>query len=57
MIGEYLPKVTAFVTRQGAHGTELLLFKHPNAAIQLPAGTITGLPAESASIKMPELRA
>jgi 8-oxo-dGTP pyrophosphatase MutT (NUDIX family) len=40
MFAEFLPKVTAFVTRQRASGTELLLFRHPNAAIQFPAGTV-----------------
>ncbi len=35
-----LEKVTAFVTRRGSAGTELLLFRHPNAGIQLPAGTV-----------------
>jgi 8-oxo-dGTP pyrophosphatase MutT (NUDIX family) len=33
-------KVTAFVTRSTSHGTELLLFEHPRAGIQLPAGTV-----------------
>src|SRR3712207_1221219 len=33
-------KVTAFVTRSSSHGTELLLFEHPSAGIQLPAGTV-----------------
>lgn len=33
-------KVTAFVTRTTVQGTELLLFKHPRAGIQLPAGTV-----------------
>ncbi len=35
-----LEKVTAFVTRTGSSGIELLLFRHPNAGIQLPAGTV-----------------
>ena len=35
-----LEKVTAFVTRPRTTGTELLLFRHPNAGIQLPAGTV-----------------
>lgn len=35
-----LEKVTAFITRQSAHGRELLVFKHPFAGIQLPAGTV-----------------
>lgn len=35
-----LEKVTAFVTRPRATGTELLLFRHPNARIQLPAGAV-----------------
>ncbi len=33
-------KVTAFVTRTTTQGTELLLFEHPRAGIQLPAGTV-----------------
>jgi len=35
-----LEKVTAFITRPGPCGVELLLFQHPNAGIQLPAGTV-----------------
>lgn len=33
-------KVTAFVTRGTPQGTEILLFEHPYAGIQLPAGTV-----------------
>lgn len=33
-------KVTAFITRAGARGTDLLLFEHPYAGIQIPAGTV-----------------
>ena len=33
-------KVTAFVTREHTGVKELLLFKHPTAGIQLPAGTV-----------------
>ncbi|MDP9309916.1 MAG: NUDIX domain-containing protein [Chloroflexota bacterium] len=33
-------KVTAFVTRLSPQGPELLLFEHPRAGIQLPAGTV-----------------
>ncbi len=36
----YLEKVTAFVIRPGPHGAELLLFEHPHAGIQIPAGTV-----------------
>ena len=35
-----IEKVTAFVTRESDHGMELLLFKHPFAGIQIPAGTV-----------------
>ncbi|WP_051620945.1 NUDIX domain-containing protein [Paenibacillus sp. UNC451MF] len=35
-----LGKVTCFITRECDSGTELLLFQHPNAGIQLPAGTV-----------------
>lgn len=33
-------KVTAFITRPSQRGTELLLFEHPNAGNQIPAGTV-----------------
>jgi 8-oxo-dGTP pyrophosphatase MutT (NUDIX family) len=33
-------KVTAFITRPTAAGPELLLFEHPNAGTQIPAGTV-----------------
>ncbi|OGO27546.1 MAG: hypothetical protein A2136_06940 [Chloroflexi bacterium RBG_16_54_11] len=33
-------KVTCFVTRKGSRGNELLLFRHPSAGIQIPAGTV-----------------
>jgi 8-oxo-dGTP pyrophosphatase MutT (NUDIX family) len=33
-------KVTAFVTRESPRGVELLLFEHPHAGFQLPAGTV-----------------
>lgn len=35
-----LDKVTAFITRPGTNGTELLLFRHPFAGNQIPAGTV-----------------
>ena len=35
-----LDKVTAFITRDGPDGRELLVFQHPTAGIQLPAGTV-----------------
>jgi 8-oxo-dGTP pyrophosphatase MutT (NUDIX family) len=33
-------KVTAFVTRSSEEGHDLLLFQHPNAGVQVPAGTV-----------------
>ncbi len=36
----FLEKVTALVTRAGAAGPEVLLFEHPYAGVQLPAGTV-----------------
>lgn len=36
----YLPKVTAFVTRTGSQGAEMLFIQHPNAGVQFPAGTV-----------------
>ena len=45
-------KVTAFVTRLGARGRELLVFQHPFAGIQLPAGTVEeGEPHEEAAAR------
>lgn len=35
-----LEKVTAFITRKNKGETQLLLFCHPHAGIQVPAGTI-----------------
>ncbi len=35
-----LDKVTAFITRPGAKGTEIMLFRHPFAGNQFPAGTV-----------------
>jgi len=35
-------KVTAFVTRSSESGLDLLLFEHPHAGIQIPAGTVEG---------------
>jgi ADP-ribose pyrophosphatase YjhB (NUDIX family) len=35
-----LEKVTAFITRRTTAGVELLLFQHPFAGIQIPAGTV-----------------
>lgn len=48
----YLEKVTAFVTRQGPAGLDLLLFRHPDSGIQLPAGTVEeGEPPEQAALR------
>ena len=35
-----IEKVTAFITRSTSHGPDLLLFGHPHAGIQIPAGTV-----------------
>jgi 8-oxo-dGTP pyrophosphatase MutT (NUDIX family) len=35
-----LEKVTAFILRQGPDVPDLLLFEHPSAGIQVPAGTV-----------------
>jgi ADP-ribose pyrophosphatase YjhB (NUDIX family) len=36
----YLEKGTAFVLRAGSTGPQLLIFRHPTAGFQLPAGTV-----------------
>jgi 8-oxo-dGTP pyrophosphatase MutT (NUDIX family) len=43
-------KVCVFVMRDGARGKEVLLFEHPSAGIQVPAGTVElgESPAEAA---------
>lgn len=35
-----IAKVTAFITRPGTQEIELLVFQHPQAGVQLPAGTV-----------------
>jgi 8-oxo-dGTP pyrophosphatase MutT (NUDIX family) len=40
VISSYLPKVTAFITRAAPGGRDLLLFRHPTAGVQIPAGTV-----------------
>ena len=35
-----IQKVTAFIMRENNGGRELLVFKHPTAGIQIPAGTV-----------------
>jgi 8-oxo-dGTP pyrophosphatase MutT (NUDIX family) len=35
-----IEKVTAFVIRRAPDGDQLLLFEHPSAGIQIPAGTV-----------------
>jgi 8-oxo-dGTP pyrophosphatase MutT (NUDIX family) len=37
---EPVGKVTCFIIRMGKNGVELLLFEHPTAGIQIPAGTV-----------------
>ena len=39
-MGSTVEKVTAFVTRERNGVCELLLFRHPTAGIQIPAGTV-----------------
>ena len=41
-----IEKVTAFITRPARHGHDLLLFEHPFAGIQIPAGSVE--PGETA---------
>ena len=33
-------KVTAFITRERPEGRQILLFQHPQAGVQIPAGTV-----------------
>jgi 8-oxo-dGTP pyrophosphatase MutT (NUDIX family) len=47
-----IEKVTAFVTRNTGNELELLLFEHPNAGIQIPAGTVNpGETPEEAAVR------
>jgi len=49
---KFLEKVTAFITREHEGRTELLLFRHPYAGIQLPAGTVEeGEPHAEAALR------
>jgi 8-oxo-dGTP pyrophosphatase MutT (NUDIX family) len=45
-----LQKVTAFITRQTGDQLELLVFRHPTAGIQLPAGTVEADEALDAAV-------
>jgi 8-oxo-dGTP pyrophosphatase MutT (NUDIX family) len=40
MASRSVEKVTAFVTREWEGERQLLLFEHPNAGVQIPAGTV-----------------
>ena len=44
-MSKVIEKVTAFITRETEYGCQLLLFEHPFAGIQIPAGTVE--PSES----------
>jgi 8-oxo-dGTP pyrophosphatase MutT (NUDIX family) len=39
-MSQTIEKVTAFITRPSQDGHDLLLFQHPHAGIQVPAGTV-----------------
>lgn len=39
-MNEVVEKVTAFIVRERAGVKELLVFKHPTAGVQIPAGTV-----------------
>ena len=39
-MNEIIQKVTAFIIRERRGVKELLVFKHPTAGIQIPAGTV-----------------
>ena len=39
-MSELIGKVTAFITQERNGVKVLLVFKHPNAGIQIPAGTV-----------------
>lgn len=40
MAGKRLDKVAAFITRPAAQGGQLLLVRHPDSGLQVPAGTV-----------------
>ena len=39
-MNKVVQKVTAFIVRERSGTKELLVFKHPTAGIQIPAGTV-----------------
>ena len=47
---QIVEKVTAFVTRSTSSGRELLLFEHPFAGIQIPAGAVEDLETPDAAV-------
>ncbi len=51
-MAEILGKVTVFIMRPSPRGDELLLFEHPHAGIQIPAGTMEpGEPPAQAALR------
>lgn len=47
-----LEKITAFILRQRTSGPEVLLFQHPSAGVQVPAGTVEpGEEPQSAALR------
>lgn len=49
---DIVEKVTVFITRPAPDGHHLLLFEHPNAGIQIPAGTVEfGETPEAAAVR------
>ncbi len=52
MVTRIIEKVTAFVTRRTEQGYDLLLFEHPHAGVQIPAGTVeAGEAPEAAALR------
>ena len=45
-----IEKVTALITHQSPAGTQLLLFQHPYAGIQIPAGTVEASESPEAAV-------
>src|SRR5262245_41066280 len=45
-----IEKVTAFVTRKSVTGYDVVLFRHPHAGIQIPAGTVEAQESPEAAV-------
>ena len=50
---QVIEKVTAFITQQTESGQHILLFRHPYAGIQIPAGIVEPFESPEEAVVIP----